>query len=389
MRKNCLIVLLLAIASILLFAACAAGGEKKAFSTQPRTNQNKKWRIGYYEGGDYTNYYKYLYAMTKGLMDLGWIEFQPGFNPDNDTYNTRQLWKYLAANIKSEYIEFVPDAYYSAGWDENTHKEISEKILTRLAQDKDIDLMLAMGTWAGKDLANNRHRTNTMVISTSDPVGSGIIKSTADSGFDHVHARVDPFRYERQVQIFHDTIGFRKLGIAYENSVVGRSYAAVDTIEKVAAERGFDIVECYTLGDIADEKVSGESVAQCFEKMASQVDAIYVTVQSGINEKSIPDLVKIANDHKVPTFSQFGSKEVRYGFLMSISRAGEFKPEGRFLAATAAQIFNGAKPRQLNQIFEEAPDIAINLKTAELIGFYLHADLLAAADEIYREISKP
>ena len=390
MKKNCFgLFLLMMMTFLYLSAAYAAEGEKKAFSTQPRTHENKKWRIGYYEGGEYTNYYKYLYAMTKGLMDLGWIEPQAGFVPDNENFNTRQLWKYLSANIKSDYVEFVPDAYYSAGWDEGTRKKTSEEVLTRLSNVRDIDLMLAMGTWAGRDLANNRHSTNTMVISTSDPVGSGIIKSVEDSGYDHVHARVDPFRYERQVQIFHDTIGFKKLGIAYENSVVGRSYAAVDTIEKVAAERGFDIVECYTLGDIADEKVSGESVAQCFEKLSTQVDAIYVTVQSGINDKSIPDLVKVANDHKIPTFSQFGSKEVRYGFLMSISRAGEFKPEGRFLAATAAQIFNGAKPRQLNQIFEEAPDIAINLKTAELIGFYLHADLLAAADEIYRDISKP
>lgn len=74
---------------------------------------------------------------------------------------------------------------------------------------------------------------------------------------------------------------------------------------------------------------------------------------------------------------------------MSISRAGGFKPAGRFFAATLAQVFNGAKPRQLNQVFEEAQNIAINLKTAELIGFYLHADILAAADEIFGEIEQP
>ena len=61
---------------------------------------------------------------------------------------------------------------------------------------------------------------------------------------------------------------------------------------------------------------------------------------------------------------------------------------GRFIAANAAQIFNGAKPRQLNQVFEEAQKIAINLKTAEMIGFDIHAAILAAADEIYREIEE-
>ena len=92
--------------------------------------------------------------------------------------------------------------------------------------------------------------------------------------------------------------------------------------------------------------------------------------------------------YRVPTFSQAGSREVRYGFLMSISRPS-FKPVGRFLAATVAKVLNGAQPRELNQLFEEAPSIAINLKTAEVIGLYLYADVLAAADEIYRDIESP
>ena len=50
------------------------------------------------------------------------------------------------------------------------------------------------------------------------------------------------------------------------------------------------------------------------------------------------------------------------------------------------QIFNGASPRSLPQLFEETSRITINLKTAELIGFYLYADVLAAADEIFRSI---
>lgn len=74
---------------------------------------------------------------------------------------------------------------------------------------------------------------------------------------------------------------------------------------------------------------------------------------------------------------------------MSISREGGFVPVGRFLAISMAKIFNGAKPRQLNQVFEEGPTIAINLKTAEMIGLYLSAEVLAAADEMYREIVNP
>jgi ABC-type uncharacterized transport system substrate-binding protein len=227
-----------------------------------------------------------------------------------------------------------------------------------------------------------------MIMSASDPVKSGIIKSVDDSGFDHVHARVDPLRFERQIRIFHDLIGFKKLGVAYEDSDYGRTYAAIDLIEKVSKERGFEILHCYTQSDIADQDQAGNSVVNCFKELATKVDAIYVNQQGGVNNKTIPELVKIANDNRIPTFSQTGAEWVRSGFLMSISRAG-FKPVGMFEAAVMAKIFNGAKAGQLPQVFQESPNIALNLKTAEIIGLYLHADVLAAADEIYNDISAP
>ena len=67
---------------------------------------------------------------------------------------------------------------------------------------------------------------------------------------------------------------------------------------------------------------------------------------------------------------------------MSISQAG-FKYVGQYQAKIIAKIFNGAKPGQLNQLFEEPSRIAINLKTASKIGYDPPVDVLSAADEIY------
>jgi ABC-type uncharacterized transport system substrate-binding protein len=355
------------------------------FSTLPTTNQGKKWRIGYYEGGIYPNYYKYLSGTIQGLMDLGWIKKVP--LPNFDDENSQLLWSWLSKTAKSDYLYFRDDAFYTSNWDKANREKISKSIIKRLAKESDIDLMIAMGTWAGKDLANDKHHTNTIVMSTSDPVRSEIITSVSDSGRDHIHARVDPYRYERQVRIFHELVKFKKLGVAFENSVAGRSYAAIDMIEKVANEAGFEIERCYTTSDISNQSLAGESVIECFSEFSKRdVDAIYITVQGGVNDETLPTLISIANKNRIPTFSQFGSEEVKKGFLMSISRAGGFKPAGRYFAAILAQVFNGAKPRQLDQVFEEAQNIAINLKTAEIIGFYLYADILAAADEIYTMI---
>ena len=363
------------------FNSFAAGPD--TFSTAPKLNKGRQWRIAYYEGGEYIEYKTTLIATIKGLMKTGWIE--PAEIPDFPGEGTKSLWIWFSKNLKSKYLLFYKHTHYTCSWKDDIRKKTVNTIINRLNwKVKDIDLIIAMGTWAAEDLANGRHKTPTIAMAVSDALSAGIIKSYEDSGYDHLHARVDPLRYERQIQIFHDIIGFQKLGIIYEDTVRGKSYASVDKVEKVAKEKGFEIVRCFIPKGVEDKKIAEESVKKCFASLCNQVDAIYVTLHMGINKNSLPALVKIANEKDIPTFSQAGSEEVKAGLLMSISQA-EFKYIGQYYADTIAKIFNGAKPRQLSQFFEEPSKIAINLKTAEQIGYDPPIDILSAADEIFED----
>ncbi|WP_319574422.1 ABC transporter substrate binding protein [uncultured Desulfobacter sp.] len=370
-----------------LFASVSVmAADKGSFSVKPGTNNGKKWRVGYFEGGEYINYQLNFLGIVRGLMDMGWME--NANIPEQSGEQTAQLWQWLANNTKSRYIEFVKDAHYSGNWDTPRIEKMVPEIISRLNNKKDIDLIIAAGTKAGLKLATNDHNVPTLVISTTDPLAAGIIKSVEDSGLDHVHARVDPCRHRRQIQLFHDIIGFNRLGIAYQDTEQGRSYAALDSVKEVAGERGFKIIPCFTTDESADIKKDEESVKKCFATLGKSADAIYVTTQNGVNADSIPDLVKIANKYRIPTFTQSHSEQVKYGFLMSISRAN-FQYVGRFYAKSMAKIFNGAKPRNIGQLFEDPPKIAINLKTAELIGYDPPVDVLSAADDIFEDIETP
>ncbi len=367
-------------------AAWAGPTDDAVFSTSPVDNEGKRWRIAYFEGGEYTDYQKILTETVKGLMRLGWIETVE--IPAQQGEQTAELWQWLHNNVKSDYIEFVADGHYSSAWNETLRDSTAEEVIQRLNKQQDIDLMIAMGTWAGKALSNDRYRVPTMVLSASDPLAAGIIKSVDDSGYDHLHATVDPGRYDRQVRVFHDIINFKRLGVAYEDSENGRSYAALDVITQQSKNRGFDIIGCHTLSDISDIAKAEQSVVDCFNNLVAEVDAIYITNQGGVNSRSIARLVDIANQRGIPTFSQSGSEEVRYGVLLSLSQAG-FRYVGDFHASTFAKVFNGALPNQLTQFFEEPPRMAVNLKTAEIVGFNPPLLLLGAADEIYKDIQNP
>ncbi len=351
----------------------------------PKTKPDgSRWRIGYYEGGQYPDYEVILKSTVRGLIALGWME--PLELPRTNNAQAGGFWSYLAANAKSKFIEFVPDGYFAAGdFDAEQRKAARPRVIARLSQARDIDLVIAMGTWAGQDLATADHTVPTIVMSSSDPIGSKIVKSAEDSGFDHLHAKVEPKRYQRQTRLFHDIIDFKTLGIVYENSPEGRTFGGVAAIEEVAQERGFTIVPCFAAFNNIAQSEAASNVQRCYEQLASQVDATYVTVHRGVNATSLSTIVAALTKAKVPSFSMLGSSEVQRGILMSIAQA-DFSYIGRFHAETMARVFNGTKPRALSQIWEDPAKIAINIRTAKAIGFNPPVELMLAADEIYETI---
>lgn len=368
-----------------IFKAIAQPKVTKEFLTSPRTNNGRKWRIGYLQGGSYNSYQKSLIALVEGLMGLGWIERQ-SIPPQENDKDTDKLWAWMASEIKSDYLEFSADAYYASNWDKEQRPRTQAELIDRLNTIKDLDLILALGTWAGQDLANNLHNTPTLVASTTDPLEGKIIKSVEDSGYDHIHAKIDPTRHERQIKLFYDFFKFKKLGVAFEDTEAGRAFGAIGNVEKMSTELGFEFVPCYANFSELSQDQAEVNIAQCYEELAPNVDAVFIARHPGVSLKNLPNILAPLNKYKIPTFSQGLSNEVEHGSLLSIS-VSDFSGIGNFYATTIAKIFNGAKPRQLNQVFQNPPKFAINLETAKIIGYNPPIEVLSAADEIYHEIS--
>ncbi|HET8597387.1 MAG TPA: ABC transporter substrate binding protein [Castellaniella sp.] len=379
------LVLSLALALPLLPAAVRAAPPAPAagqaiFPTTPHARPDgRKWRLGYFESGDYVEYPRTLRAIVQGLQQLGWLSV-----PDiPDELGGRQMWQFLASHVRSDTLEFVPDAYWEPGnFDPALRPAVRESITRRLKDKHDVDLIIAMGTWAGQDMAALGPPVPTVVASTSDAVGAHIVASAQDSGLDNLHARVQPERYQRQVRLFHDIVKFKTMGVVYEDSPEGRTYAAVPAVDQVAAEDGFQVKSCTTGASGIDTAEATRNLFDCYRKLGSQVDAMYVTVHRGITPDTVGEVASILREAKVPSFAMLGSAQVRAGLLMSLAQA-DYSYVGLFHAEVIARIFNGARPRQLSQIWVDPAKIALNLDTARIIGFDPPVDILLAADEVY------
>ena len=373
------------ISSLLLFSGQISNG--KAGKDQPQTHNGKPWRIGYCESGEFVNYASTLYALANGLAELGWLKTE-GLPYNQGQKEARLMWNWLAMYSGGNYIEFVPDAYYSL---ENMNAaesgETAQQIIQRLNERQDIDIVLVMGTKAGQLLASG-HNVPMLVFSASNAVESGIIKSSSDSGRDNLWAHVEPMRYQRQIEIFHDLFNFKKLGMVYDDSPEGRVYAALDDVKKVGAERGFTITSVFVKDKQNNREMHRQQMLMAYHELANAgVDAVYCSLYIDRDVRELSELFSPLYEKKIPIFAQMGAAEVRHGALLSVYRA-DFVGFGKFSAHTIAQVFHGEKPRNLLQVFENTPSIVLNLEVAEKVDFNPPFEVFLVTDEIYTKIEK-
>lgn len=361
--------------ALVVFSLALALADELYTGTVPETEFH---RIAYIEGGPYWEYRDSLEALLQSLFQLKLLSAAPPGNLESSW----DLWQWAAA-LDNPRLHFSAEHYYSSRW--NNQNRLQTQALVYDAIDAgEVDMVLAMGTWAGLDLSQKDPGVPVLVMAVSDAITAGLFREGVPGDPPWLHVRIDPARYDRQVRIFYETMGFERLGVVFKDTAAGRSYAALDTVLAVGAELGIEVLSCAIpdgLDDPAEEKV----LLDCYDRLIRQADALYVTAQKSLNERTLPLLVQRSLEHEIPTFSQNGSAEVREGLLMSIAQFS-FSYVGDFTARVFSRILAGESPGALPMIFEDPAKIAINLVTAMTIGYDVPVDILVAADEIFQSI---
>ncbi|MCF8011132.1 MAG: hypothetical protein K9L17_06645 [Clostridiales bacterium] len=379
---SCIVIGLLAInlSGLIALSPSSASGSSDNLTPVTRSD-GTRWQIGYCESENFITYTKTLVGIVNALRERGWITDLDGFDSVSESSDSREIWRWLANRNVSPYIEFVDEAFYNL-----KNAGSSEDVVNRFNAQNDLDIMMVMGTQAGVVLGSNDNDTDIFVFAASNAVRSGIIDSVEDSGREHVWAHMDPTRFERQLNVFYDIINFKKLGMVYEDSDIARVYSAVSEVEKLAGEKGFEIVRYYV-----DEPRSPEDypryyreVQEAYDKLATCVDAMFVTIAS-LESKKLPQLFTPFYEKNVPVFSQLGNVEVQHGALMTVSVMDELNI-GRFGADKIIKSLKGANPWELTQKFQCAPRIVFNSKVAQRIDFKIPFKLIIVTDEVYGTI---
>jgi ABC-type uncharacterized transport system substrate-binding protein len=320
----------------------------------------KTMRLGYLEAGSFWTYTASAEALLAALKDPG-----------------------LASKMNWHNTVTIPDnAYFSPGW--GNIDELRNAAAT-LMQRTDLDLILVAGTDATTAiLEKNNGKTPIVAFSVADPVLSGFVKSSHDSGVDNFTVRIVPGRYKRMFDVFYSIAKYKRLGIMYHNSPSTMLFSSVQDARAAAAENGYELVEYPYLPE-------SENTASCKKGLKflldKNIDAFFIgsLLCFDWTKADVTPLIDTLIDHNVVTFAREGTPLVKRGGLMGFSTIS-FSKRGRFLVERVIKILQGASPRSLSMIDNAIPKISLNLLTAEKIGFNPPLDLLAASDEVFLSI---
>lgn len=312
----------------------------------------KKYRVGYLQGGDYHSYRQLFSSLMKELKRVGW----------------------------AEKLEFPGDACFSAEWNRKRAQEMANKLASR----KDLDMIWAFGTWSGQEIIKtSNYKTPILVMSVSNAVRSGIVPDYKDSGRDNLTTRLDPTKYERQVRLFYDLFRFKRLGLVYADTRSGRTYADLETLKKLSKELNFKLVGYNKVPE--NKKDAPPWILKGVKEIAPKIDAYYMTMSVGFRISMVPEVMAVLNKYKVPTMSMYGADYVKAGALLTIADS-RYRQRARYTVAKIIKILKGAKPRDLPMLFAPGPRLALNLAEARLIGWDPSIDILGSSDIIYNEI---
>ncbi|MBN1423926.1 hypothetical protein JXA88_05150 [Candidatus Fermentibacteria bacterium] len=339
-----------------------------------------RFHVAVVQSGEYLPYTRAFVAILTGLSDQGWMA--PITVPDDA--EMADVIRELNSKKYSDYIDFPASLYFDFEWEvQRSARPEFQRIIG--ASTNEIDLIISFGTDATRVLSKiDGFRIPVLGDSISNGVTAGIIDSIEDSGKDFLTIRCNVGVYREQVRLFHDLINFKRLGVLYTDTASGRSYAAVDDIEAVAAERGFEVVRMSKYLHEEEGHPEAESgYLRALKELCPQVDAVYLTIQAGFTDENLPRVLAVLAAYKLPSFAMANVwRYVERGVLFGVSET-EMESAGVYNAQKIVNILKGIKPRSLNQVFQHIPRVAINLKTAEDIGYAVPESVLNRADEIY------
>jgi outer membrane protein len=275
-------------------------------------------------------------------------------------------------------IVFPEDAREAGDWSLAGAAAALERALAA----PDVDVVLIVGMLASHAAA---HRTATLpkpVIApfVADPRLQSFPFTAGTSGRTNFTYIADFASIDDEVRAFHDVVGFTHLAALVDEALLRALPELAAKAEEVAAARGIRV----TLVSTADD------VAAALAALPPSADAVYVTGLLRFDDEALRALANGFVARGLPSFSVIGRTEVERGLLMTTGGAEQDVVRiARRIVLMIERLARGEQAATFEVGLPTERRLAINMRTAEAIGFSPRWEYLIDAEQLYAEALEP
>jgi putative ABC transport system substrate-binding protein len=248
-------------------------------------------------------------------------------------------------------------------------------LATALVREK-VEVILVSTTPATRAVQKATAEIPIVFFNVADPVASSFVASLARpggniTGVSNGASEINVKRFELLMKIVPKMTRFAYLA----NPDSPMTLTSLKGIEPVAQEAGIKIL---VLNARTPEDIERGFLAMQRER----ADAAMIPLDAFINQQR-GQIVALAIKHRVPTVG-WDSDFAEVGGLLSYqaSYSGDDGPGISRAATYVVKILKGAKPGELPVEQPTSYELAVNMKTARLLGITIPADILSRADKV-------
>lgn len=344
-------------------------------SSEINKGEIRPLRIGYVESEEFPLYTSLISNMAKDFQKMGVLD---SYNIDGSSKSANEIWNEMCDHCISNDYKFIKDMFYNM-------KDTNEKVYSSAVNNESVDLVLVMGTTAGKYFADKEMKNKFMVFAAADPIRSGILKSATEKNNKNAFAHLDPNKYMRQIQAGHRLLNFKKVGVVFENNEDAYAYSAIGDLIDQSKKLNFEVV----IRNVSEAKNNKDyeryyrDLTNAYKELVGEkIDMLYMTTATIQNERICDILGKDIYKNNIPVLAQTDESQVEFGATIGITMYDSVE-QAAFAVNQIKSYREGIPFEDLDQINESTAKIYLNYNIAKSLGISFPFSTLLIVDKIY------
>lgn len=250
--------------------------------------------------------------------------------------------------------------------------ERANQLVREALANREIDLVVGYGIHTARAIGRVERLTKPVFLPSASPQLHGLPQDEGTSGRRNLSYLTRPFDLNRDVAQFRAVV-------RSEHPVL-----IIDSYFAQALERLPESIELEGGGSIRILPAAG-TVDAIMAAIPSDADAVYIGPLFQLPQSAEQGLIDALNSRRLPTYAGGGRSWVDRGAFVTLIPADENQRRARRMALNISEALDGEEPSGFSTLFQQRPELVINMATARTIGVSPSFELMVEATLVGQE----